>query len=183
MYYRWRESALQKRERERDREKRERESVKDGRSLRPAYSLTADPSQLLSSDNEALYALCLRGEITSARAVQITGWEADLADTPGFTLSEKDGEEEREGRREERNAREPFSSWMILPLLFVDTRFSGRYESERFMRHPAHWPAEIFPLYPRVRRIRKFRKKNPWSRSLRLQSLEIHIFLKFCFNK
>lgn len=60
----------------------------------------------------------------------------DLADTPGFTLSEKDVEKER--REKGRNAREPFSSWTILPLLFADTRFSDRYEKEKFMRHLAH---------------------------------------------
>lgn len=79
----------------------------------------ADPplAFVVRHDNEAFYALCLRGGITSGKVARTDNIEREregereeeaesrenFADIPGFTLSERDVEKER--REEGRNAR------------------------------------------------------------------------------
>lgn len=118
----------------------ERESVRGG-SPRPAPA-RADLSPLLSSitttrRGAALYALCLRGGITRSKVAECSIDNGRRGGSRGFSLAEK-REDKREGREKDVPCRIALAVDHPSAILFANTRFSGRCESEKFMRSPAH---------------------------------------------
>lgn len=80
--------------------------------------------------------------------------ETDLADTPGFTLSEKDVEKEKRVEGQNASGRFLCSS--------ADTRFSMFFVQEQKI-HALFYtlPGRDIPFELRIWRIRKSHKKNP----------------------
>jgi len=128
----------------------------------PSFSMTA-----LSFDDKVVYVLCLLGWITSARAVQITSREADLANIPSVLFSR----EKRKSREEGQDRLKTF----IFFRSYFPTHICRPLQEWKIHMSSCTLTGRDIPFESWVRNPRK---KNPWLRLLRLH-LWKDIFLKF----